>query len=177
MSALLAAAGDVHHAVAGYALPDEDDPIASVLAELRIAPLRTSPGPNAAEHVLLAHARRLHTEHRCRDFAVCSADRAFAELAELGRLELVVFTGQPISTRLSDAAHQVREVERPTTDPVASLIEHVSPPADTVSRPAAPACPAVASDHLPRTLITAVVPGFGFAAGARLADRILGRKI
>ena len=46
LEALLNAAGDIHHAVAAYALPDaaEADPLASVLAELRVAPLRVTPG-------------------------------------------------------------------------------------------------------------------------------------
>lgn len=53
------------------------------LAELGIAPLRVTPGPDAAELVLLAHVRRVHDSLGCRSFLVASADRRFAALAKL----------------------------------------------------------------------------------------------
>lgn len=78
LGALLTAAGAVHHTVAGYAVADfADDPTASVLAELGVAPLRVSPAPDAAELVLLAHARRVRDTLGCRSFLVASADRRF----------------------------------------------------------------------------------------------------
>jgi hypothetical protein len=82
VQALLAAAGPTHHAVAGYASADlTDDPTASMLAQLGVAPLRTSPAPDSADAVLLAHARRAYDAVGCRTFVVASADRRFAELA------------------------------------------------------------------------------------------------
>jgi len=65
----------VHHVVAGYSLAERDeDPVASILAELGVAPLRVPPGQNAAELVLLEHARRLHAHGGCREFLVSSRD-------------------------------------------------------------------------------------------------------
>ena len=62
LETLLAAAGEIHHAVAAYALSAEEtsDPLASLLAELRIAPLRVPTGTDAAELALLAPARHVH---------------------------------------------------------------------------------------------------------------------
>jgi hypothetical protein len=93
------AAGPVHHAVAAYAVPPETDdgPLASLLAQLRIAPLRVPPGPDAAELALLAHARHVHSAGG-RIFLVGSADGRFDELATLGRVELLVWHGQPVAT-------------------------------------------------------------------------------
>jgi hypothetical protein len=109
LEALLAVAGVIHHAIAAYALPDAD-PVASLLAELRIAPLRVPPGPDAAELALLAHARYVHAEGG-RIFLVGSADGRFAELAGLGRVELLVWDGQPVATKL--AAPSARRWPRP----------------------------------------------------------------
>ena len=56
LETLLAAAGEIHHAVTAYAAPPDEaqaDPLASLLAELRIAPLRVvSPNspPSAASN-------------------------------------------------------------------------------------------------------------------------------
>ena len=61
--------------VAGYSLAERgEDPVASILAELGVAPLRVPPGQNAAELVLLEHARRLHAHGGCREFLVSSGD-------------------------------------------------------------------------------------------------------
>lgn len=57
LTALLFASGPVHHA---FATSDTSDALASVLAEHRVAPLTVSPGRDAAEDALLAHARRVH---------------------------------------------------------------------------------------------------------------------
>lgn len=63
MTALLDAAGPRHHAVAAYAsLEDTDDVTASTLPALGVAPRRVTPGPDAAELALLAHARRMQTD-------------------------------------------------------------------------------------------------------------------
>ncbi|ASO20789.1 hypothetical protein AHOG_15815 [Actinoalloteichus hoggarensis] len=93
LEALLAAAGDHHHAVAAYAVADgTPDALSSVLAELRIAPLRVAHEPNAAELALIAHAEHVHAEGG-RVFLVGSADGRLADLVSLGRVEVLVWEG------------------------------------------------------------------------------------
>lgn len=114
MTALLAAAGPRHHAVAAYAcLDDADDVTASTLAALGVAPLRVTPGPDAAELALLAHARRMQADG-CARFTVCSGDHAFAVLgdADASTLEVIVWQGQPVAADLAEAADDVRRVPR-----------------------------------------------------------------
>lgn len=137
VGALLAAVGPVHHAVAGYTTTEvRQDVVASILAELGVAPLRTAPGPDAAELVLLAHARRVHDALGCRRFLVASADRRFAELAEtgLGRLDVLAWEGQPVAGRLTDSAHQVRRIPK-TTGAGAEQAEDEPPPTATDHAP------------------------------------------
>ncbi|AHH98708.1 hypothetical protein GCM10010174_79020 [Kutzneria viridogrisea] len=144
LEVLRATAGaEVHHTVAGYAVPDgEPDPIASLLAEYQIGPLRTSPHPDAADHVLLHHARRLH-HGRVRNggpglvFLVASADRRFSELAEhgRGRLEVLACDGQPVAARLIEAAQVVHRMPRP----VAGAFTFSTQPAGLAGPAAAPA--------------------------------------
>lgn len=115
VSALLTAAGPHHHAVAAYATDDlADDPTASLLAALGVAPLRVLPGPDAAETALLAHAKRMRAEG-CTHFTVCSSDRAFAALADTDtvHLDVLIWHGQPVSARLEHVAEQVRRLPRP----------------------------------------------------------------
>lgn len=114
MTALLGAAGPWHHAVAAYAcLEDADDVTASTLAALGVAPLRVTPGPDAAELALLAHARRMQADG-CARFTVCSGDHAFAALgdADASTLEVLVWQGQPVATDLVAAADHVRRLPR-----------------------------------------------------------------
>lgn len=162
ITALLDAAGPVHHAVAGYAVTDlAEDPTASVLAELRVAPLRVPPAPDAAELVLLAHARRVHDTLKCRTFLVASADRRFADLAHLGRLELLVWHDQPIASKLEDAAHQVHRIPRPTL--ATTELPDPEPELDTeaASQPAG-----VILDHdRVGPVITALLTGVGIGIG------------
>ncbi|MDX3187775.1 hypothetical protein PV458_05135 [Streptomyces sp. MN03-5084-2B] len=114
MTALLDAAGPRHHAVAAYACLDEaDDVTASTLAALGVAPLRVTPGPDAAELALLAHARRMQADG-CAHFTVCSGDHAFAVLgdADASTLEVIVWQGQPVAADLAAAADDVRRLPR-----------------------------------------------------------------
>lgn len=46
--------------------------------------------------------------------SAADADGRFAELAGLGRVELLVWDGQPTATRLADLAHHVHRITRPT---------------------------------------------------------------
>ncbi|MFD9734957.1 hypothetical protein [Umezawaea sp. NPDC059074] len=153
LETLLAAAGGFHHAVAAYARPDttEGDPLASLLAEPRIAPLRIPPGPDAAELALLSHARRIHAEGG-RIFLVGSADRRFAELATLGRIELLAWDGQPVATKLIDVAHRVHRLVRPSatsTEDTADREQSDLAPTPPVAPPLAPTAPShVGPRHL-----------------------------
>jgi len=174
LEVLLNAAGDIHHAVAAYALPDaaEADPLASVLAELRVAPLRVAPGTDAAELALLAHARRVHTEGG-RIFLVGSADGRFAELAALGRVELFVWDGQPVAAKLADVVHDIHRLARttgaPTDDATGPEQNHPGDkPLTPLARPA--------DRHgivVVRRLLIAVATGVGIALGQRLVDLVM----
>lgn len=177
LEALLAAAGEVHHAVAAYARSDatEGDPLASLLAELRIAPLRVPPGPDAAELALLSHARRIHAEGG-RIFLVGSADGRFAELAALGRIELLVWDGQPVAAKLADVAHRVRRLVRPTATSAEDTVDREQPdlePAPQVTTTAPE--PHCATTPLTRQLLAALTTGIGIAAGQRLFNALLAR--
>ncbi|GAB3214214.1 hypothetical protein GCM10027294_52720 [Marinactinospora endophytica] len=110
LAALLADVGPLHHAVAGYAAHDPaGDLLASVLAELGIAPLRVLAGADAADRGLIAHARYVHDQGG-RNFVVASADGRFAEVAALGRLEVLVRAYQPVAARLAKAANRIRRL-------------------------------------------------------------------
>lgn len=173
VTALLDAAGPHHHAVAAYATDDiEDDPTASTLASLGIAPLRTLPGPDAAETMLLAHARRMQAEG-CVLFTVCSSDRAFAALAdsETARVEVLAWEGQPVSAKLAEAADHVRTLPRPGA---VTLADRAPVPATVPARP----------DPLPRQhirhtsamlpdVVTGIFIGVGIALGHRFTDLFL----
>jgi hypothetical protein len=114
MTALLDAAGPWPHAVAAYAcIEDADDATASTLAALGVAPLRVTPGPDAAELALLAHARRMQADG-CARFTVCSGDHAFAVLgdADASTLEVLVWQGQPVAASLAAAADHVHRLPR-----------------------------------------------------------------
>jgi hypothetical protein len=182
VEALLAAAGPVHHAVAGYGGADlADDPTASTLAELGVAALRVAPAPDAAEEVLLAHARRVHASLGCRAFVVASADRRFAELAELGRLELVAWEGQPVAARLEEAAHRVCRVSRPTGGAAVAgeAVEEGGaglPDTNGVGGRAVPSAYRIGRGDDARTVLTAVLAGVGVGLGQRLAEVLLRRR-
>ncbi|GAA2798702.1 hypothetical protein [Saccharopolyspora taberi] len=177
LEALLAVAGDIHHAAAAYALSDghDTDPVASVLAELRIAPLRVPPGPDAAELALLAHARHVHSEGG-RTFLVGSADGRFYELVALGRVELLVWDGQPVATKLAEAVHHIHRLTRPSpgipsdepAGPAHSELTAASP--IQASESPTPRC------GLAARLLTAIATGAGIALGHRVLDTLLPRK-
>lgn len=179
LGALLAAAGEVHHVVAAYALADDEgvDPLASLLAELRIAPLRVAPGPDAAELALIAHARHVHAGGG-RVFLVGSADGRFAELGALGRVELLVWEGQPVATRLTEVAHALHRLARPVGPWTgAGDAEHPDPDAGAPPEavgvvPAAAVRSRASGRHLAERLLAAAVTGLAVAAGQRLLDRL-----
>ncbi|GAA3462772.1 hypothetical protein ACFFSW_25385 [Saccharothrix longispora] len=113
IGALLAAAGPVHHAMAGYSRQDPaGDRVVSVLAEMGVCTWVVPPGTDAAEKVLLAHARYAHARG-CRSFVVASADHGFTALRDLGTFDVVVWQEQEVSARLAAAARAVHRVPRP----------------------------------------------------------------
>ena len=176
LETLLAAAGEIHHAVAAYALSTEEagDPLASLLAELRIAPLRVLPGPDAAELALLAHAHHVHAQGG-RNFVVGSADGRFTELAALGRVELLVWDGQPVATRLVDIAHQVHRIARPTGTPAEDAAGQDTPEAANAAAVAVTAGNSGPGGAVAGRFIAGMAAGLGFAMGQRLLDILLPR--
>ncbi|ANZ39892.1 hypothetical protein BBK82_31480 [Lentzea guizhouensis] len=121
VSALVAAAGPVHHVMASYSHQDaHEDFTLSVLAELGVAAWRVPRHANAAEHALLCHARYAH-QQGCRSFAVASADRAFTALGDYGDFEVLIWEDQPVSARLQTCARQVVRVPRPVLTPVCAV--------------------------------------------------------
>ncbi|WNV86687.1 hypothetical protein [Umezawaea sp. Da 62-37] len=179
LETLLAAAGTIHHAVAAYARPDtlDGDPLASQLAQLRIAPLRVAPGPDAAELALLAHAHRVHADG-IRTFLVGSADGRFAELARLGRVELLVWNEQPVATKLADVVHHVHRLSRPTGAAAEEPVDREQPEPDFPPPGApipAPADPRHTGTSHAARLLAAFTTGIGIAAGQRFLDALLTR--
>lgn len=176
VTALLDAAGPHHHAVAAYAVDDAgDDPIASALACLGVAPLRVAPGPDAAETALLAHAKLMQAEG-CVLFTVCSSDHAFTALADTdaARIEVVIWQGQPVSGKLATVVDHVRRLPRPGTgSPAEESPRSMAAPKETdpVLRPRRP----VVGQPVLSTVAGAVVIGVGIALGHRLADAVAGR--
>ncbi len=165
LAALLAAAGPVHHAVAAYATTnDTSDSVASVLAEHRVAPLTVAPGRNAADDALLTHARRTHDSlGRCQ-WLVASADHRLAALADLGRIELLAWTDQPIAQRLTDVAHTTHRLPRPDSS------TGVFPTPTPTPAPSPRTCPKPLD-----ALGVAVITGVGIGVGQHLAARLLRR--
>jgi hypothetical protein len=164
---LLQAAAELHHAVASYAVAEPgDDPIASVLAELRITPLPVAPGADAAELALLAHARHVH-DVGGRVFLVASGDRRFTELAHLDstRIEVLAREGQPVAAKLTAAAAVVHRLPRTPTAVDAADPDLV---VETAGAPAA--LPGRQINPMVLRFGIAVITGFGIALGQRLLD-------
>ncbi|GAA2698215.1 MULTISPECIES: hypothetical protein [Actinosynnema] len=167
VGALLGAAGPVHHAIAGYSGADlADDPTASLLAELGVGALRVAPAQDAAENALLAHAHRVHDALGCRVFVVASADRRFAELAALGRLELLAWADQPIAAKLLDVAHELTRVPRPSGAPQPGLAEHEEHPVDPAPDAFRPGLGTLGA------VVAALLVGVGIGVGQRVVEAV-----
>lgn len=171
MTALLDAAGPRHHAVAAYAcIEDTDDVTASTLAALGVAPLRVTPGPDAAELALLAHARRMQADG-CARFTVCSGDHAFAVLgdADASSLEVLVWQGQPVATGLAAAADHVRRLPRLAEGDVPVRPEATGNPRHRTQHHVTSR--SKRQTHVPLDgLVTGFATGIGIALGARLGS-------
>lgn len=177
VTALLEAAGPYHHAVVAYASSEDDDTAASVLAALGVAPLRVAPGPDAAENALIRHANRMQAGG-CSRFTVCSGDKAFAILADVEstRIDLLVWQGQPVATRLAEAAYNIRELPRvdKTSTALGTPSTHLE--SDDGARPEHP--PTDGRYRLPNLspAVAALLVGVGVAVGHRLVDLVLPRR-
>jgi hypothetical protein len=157
-------------------------PLASLLAELRIAPLRVAPGPDAAERVLLVHARHVHAEGG-RIFVVGSADGRFAELAALGRVALLVWDGQPVVAKLAEVVHDIHRLARTTGAPVDDTAESDHPEPEAVPSGEEVSAVSAAVDLRRSTgpqfvgpLLSALATGLAIAAGQRMFDVLVPRR-
>ncbi|WP_309114755.1 hypothetical protein [Saccharothrix sp.] len=177
VTAFLDAAGPHHHTVAAYAVHSPDSKsVASVLTALGVAPLPVEPGPDAAENALIAHAVRMHREGCCR-FTVASGDGAFTRLADAtnARLDILVWKGQPIATRLSKIAGTVQRVPLPAKGVQAGS----APSGQAVARKGSDyTSTLVSSDPAARLslFVSALLVGIGVALGQRLVDVALRRR-
>ncbi|MFI9811424.1 hypothetical protein [Saccharothrix variisporea] len=176
--ALVDAAGLHDHIVAAFAKrPPSSDAIAATLTALGVVPIPVEPGPDAAEEALIAHAVGMHARG-CRHFTVCSCDGAFARLADStdARLDVLVWQGQPIATRLRKVADTIRQVPRPGAGASASAAAS-GPAAAARNRTQSPPRP---SSVLLATMLAlfagAVWVGIGVAVGQRPADVLLRRR-
>lgn len=177
VTALLEAAGPYHHAVVAFAASEVDgDAAASALAALGVAPLRVEPGPNAAENALIRHANRMQAGG-CTRFTVCSGDKAFATLADVEntRIDLLVWQGQPVATRLADIAHDIDElprVDKTTTAgaPMSARSRH----GHGIQQARLPATGRYGPPNIPLPL-AALLVGVGVALGHRLVDQAFPR--
>jgi hypothetical protein len=191
VTALRAAAGDVHHVVACYSAADPAaGEMVSVLAELGVAPWPVLPGRDAAETALLQHAHYV-AGRGGRTFLVASGDHRFAELQQLGRLEVLAWNDQKLARKLTTAATQVHRIPKPdvaAADPAAQ--QPTGPPA-AAPQPVEPTqLPTPNRDPDPDTtghdrhrpydrqdlsarLLAAVLTGLGIGIGQRLADLLL----
>ncbi|MFK0247128.1 hypothetical protein ACIQUM_20735 [Amycolatopsis azurea] len=168
LETVLLVIGPAHHVVAAYAAePVRPDERASLLAELGVAPLIVEQGRDAAELALLEHARHVH-EVGGRTFLVGSADGAFAELAQLGVVDVLARKHQPIAAKLAAAAREEYRLPR-TGEPEPVPAPH--------SRLAAPAVAGPGDGGAGRRLgsraAVAILTGVGLAVGQRLVDALL----
>ncbi|MFC5059215.1 hypothetical protein [Saccharothrix xinjiangensis] len=178
VTALMEAAGPYHHAVVAYAASEDDgDMAASVLAALGVAPLRVAPGPDAAENALIRHASRMQADG-CSRFTVCSGDKAFAILADVEstQIDLLVWQGQPVATRLAEAADDIRELPRVEKSATAQGAPSTNLESDDGARHERP--PAAGRYRLPNLspAVAALLAGAGVAVGHRLVDMVLPRR-
>lgn len=108
-----AAGGPLHHCVAAFGMGSaRDQALLSLLAEIGVAPWPVTPGPNAADRALLEHAQHVYRRGG-RTFVVASGDHRLAEVARLGRLEVVAWQRQQVSKRLIEAAQVIRRIPLP----------------------------------------------------------------
>ncbi|MCK9921180.1 hypothetical protein MXD61_04550 [Frankia sp. AgPm24] len=165
---LLDAAGPVHHALACYAQDNPGaDTLVSVLAELGVAPWPVPSAADAADHALLRHARYVHGRGG-RVFTVASGDHRFAVLAELGRVEVLVWEQQPVARALVRAAGPgLRRLPRVTAAQTSPRRVVPYRPAPTVrGAPVGPPVPGIGSRSL------AAVPVQPVSSGTARAIRV-----
>lgn len=110
MDALLRYTGPLDQTIAACARDRIRPVVASGLQQRGVHLLLVDAGRNAADRLLLdqAHAAAAAGTRR---FVIASADAAFAALAPLGRVEILVWEGQPVAKTLSKAG-AVRRLPR-----------------------------------------------------------------
>ncbi|WP_030019393.1 hypothetical protein [Streptomyces monomycini] len=148
MDAMLRHTGPLDQTIAACARGRIRPGVASGLQQRGVRLLLVDAGKNAADRLLLvqAHAAAAAGTRR---FVIASADAAFAALAPLGRVEILVWEGQPVAKTLSKAG-AVRRLPR---------IRHLSVPgpsepalrlgADTAPAPHAAAADTAAASAAP----------------------------
>lgn len=95
-------------------------------------------------------------------------------LADLGRIELLVWDGQPVAIRLAESAHHVHRITRPTGTPAEDTAESAQP--DPTRTHQLPTVAHRDRNQLAERLLTAVLTGLGTALGHRLLDTLLPRR-
>ncbi|MEV0681685.1 hypothetical protein AB0I60_34700 [Actinosynnema sp. NPDC050436] len=171
LTALLAAAGHVDHALVAFADTwPADDTVPSALAELGAIPWPVPEGPDAAETALAAHARYLAGRGRRWRFLVASADHRLAQVAEYGELHVLAWTDHPVSARLEAAATTIHRLPRTRTGD-----EHPVPTLPTAGSPNHPPDPVshLAATRTTDRVIAAIATGAGIALTHRLLDHLL----
>ena len=186
MTALLEAAGDVHHTIACFGSSDSaEDPTVSTLAEMGVAPWPVPHGRDAAELALLNHVKHVH-DRGGRTFVVASGDHRFSAVRTYGRLEILVWDGQNPARKLVNAAHEVHRVPPPADVPAtpagpdtAQAVEALLEDRELLRRhDLLKASPATSSPSTSRpshssALLAGLTLGVGIGIGQRLVDALL----
>jgi len=183
------------HAVAAYS-QQRSPRAADVLAAVGVESEGVTIGSAGAADAALLDRARCAAQAGYQDFVVASAARAFAGLAELGRLHVVAWTGQPVAAALTRAAVTVHRLPRTSpsaTIPPAELTRPSDPVKHSPSRPVPPrpGPPATAPSPSPAPVSSAssqwpggdpvrlvgqgALFGLGLALAARLVDYLLPR--
>ncbi|MEV0898217.1 hypothetical protein [Actinoplanes sp. NPDC049802] len=129
VSALIRQAGPEARAVAACASGRITEPGTHVLHEHDVRLLTVGATKNAADEALLAEARAL-ARQGCRRFVVASNDSTFAQVAELGTLEIVVWKTQKIRPSYAGRASKIHRLACPpagTTPGVTGSVPATAP--------------------------------------------------
>jgi hypothetical protein len=137
LDALISQAGPGIPAVAACAASRITEPAKKVLSERNVRLLTVSGDKNAADRALLAEAARL-ARGGCGRFLVASNDSQFAQLAELGRLEIIIWQSQRPAKKYSSRAAEVFPLPCPRVPCAASLVTAPGPPPSLAQDQSAP---------------------------------------
>jgi hypothetical protein len=182
LDALLGHAGAGTPAVAACAGSAITDVGTQLLASRHVKLHKVSGAKDAADKKLREEAAS-HAGEGCRRFLVASYDSSFGQIADLGRLEIIVWdTANPkLAQKYAQRAAEVHRVPKPTTSAPTSPVQ---PPEPLPARPGAgsreavsapsPQSSAAAADLAPLAAF-----GLGVIAGGMLigAGTILGAAV